>query len=79
MALGRPCLGARCAGIEEMLVHDALLFPPGDGWRLGERLDNLRGSAAARASATVMCRQRAEAYRFDWDARAVDVLERSLG
>jgi glycosyltransferase involved in cell wall biosynthesis len=77
MALDRPCLGARCAGIEEMLAHDALLFPAGDAWRLGERLDNLHGSKAARASAVVLCRQRAEAYRFDWDARAVDVLERA--
>ena len=78
MALDRPCVGARCAGIEEMLVHDPLLFPPGDAWRLGQRLDNLHGSRAARASATVLGRQRAEAYRFDWDARAVDVLERVL-
>jgi putative colanic acid biosynthesis glycosyltransferase WcaI len=78
MAHDRPCVGARCAGIEEMLVHDALLFPPGDGWRLGERLDNLRGSPAARASAVVMGRQRAEAYRFDWDARAVEALEAAL-
>jgi glycosyltransferase involved in cell wall biosynthesis len=78
MALDRPCLGARCAGIEEMLVHDALLFPPGDGWRLAERLDNLMGSRAARAAARVLIRQRAAAYRFDWDQRAVEALERAL-
>ncbi len=78
MAQGRPCLGARCAGIEEMLAHEALLFPPGDAWRLAERLDNLMGSRAARASASVLVRQRAEAYRFDWDARAVGVLEQAL-
>jgi glycosyltransferase involved in cell wall biosynthesis len=79
MARDRPCLGARCAGIEEMLVHDLLLFPPGDAWKLGKRLENLMGSRAARASATVLCRQRAEAYRFDWDARAVEVLEGAAG
>jgi glycosyltransferase involved in cell wall biosynthesis len=78
MAQGRPCLGARCAGIEEMLVHEALLFPPGDAWELAQRIDTLMGSRAARASATVLVKQRAAAYQFDWDQRAVAALERAL-
>lgn len=78
MALGRPCLGARCAGIEEMLRHDALLFPPGDASALGACLARLLEDPSAREQAASLALQRAQDYRFDWDARAVAVLERAL-
>jgi glycosyltransferase involved in cell wall biosynthesis len=78
MAAGRPCLGARCAGISEMLRHDALLFPVGDAAALRARLSRLAEDAGARAEAAALCARRADDYRFDWDARAVAILERAL-
>ena len=78
MAAGRPCLGARCTGIEEMLRHDALLFPPGDAAALSARLARLAEDDGARAEVAALAAARADDYRFDWDARAVAVLERVL-
>lgn len=78
MAAGRPCLGARCSGVEEMLREDALLFPPGDAAALRARLARLVEDAGARAEAAALCAARAGDYRFDWDERAASVLERVL-
>jgi glycosyltransferase involved in cell wall biosynthesis len=75
MALGRPCLGARSGGIEEMLVHDDLLFPAGDAGRLAARLAQLLESPAERERLASLARARATEYEFDWEARAVDLLE----
>ena len=74
MALGRPCLGARSGGIEEMLADDALLFPPGDAERLAARLAQLRDDPRERERLATLGRARAAAYDFDWDGRAVAIL-----
>jgi glycosyltransferase involved in cell wall biosynthesis len=75
MAFGRPCLGARTGGIEEMLVHDELLFAPGDAERLAARLERLQEQPRERERLASLARSRATEYQFDWEARAADLLE----
>jgi len=75
MAMGRPCLGARSGGIEELLVDDDLLFPPGDAEGLAERLARLRDDPDERHRLAARARSRAAAYVFDWESRAVAILE----
>lgn len=75
MALGRPCLGARSGGIEEMLVDEALMFPAGNGQRLAERLAELRAQPGERERLASLARARAAEYAFDWDGRATAILE----
>jgi glycosyltransferase involved in cell wall biosynthesis len=79
MALGRPCLGARSGGIEEMLVHDDLLFPAGDAAGLAARLKELQEQPRERERLASLGRARAAAYDFDWDERAVAALESAFG
>jgi len=79
MAMGRPCLGARSGGIEEMLVHEDLLFPAGDAKRLAERLERLRTRPEERERLASLARSRAAEYQFDWDARAAALLESAFG
>jgi glycosyltransferase involved in cell wall biosynthesis len=75
MAMGRPCLGARSGGIEEMLVHDGLLFPDGDAGALAARLKGLQEHPAERERLVSLGRERAADYEFDWDERAANALE----
>jgi glycosyltransferase involved in cell wall biosynthesis len=75
MAMGRPCLGARSGGIEEMLVHDGLLFPTGDAVGLADRLKELQERPEARERLSELGRSRVSAYDFDWDERAALALE----
>jgi glycosyltransferase involved in cell wall biosynthesis len=75
MAMGRPCLGARSGGIQEVLVDDALLFPAGDGDRLAARVKELQEHPEERERLASLGRARAEAYDFDWDERATAALE----
>jgi glycosyltransferase involved in cell wall biosynthesis len=74
----RPCLGARCAGIAEVLAEDALLFPVGDAAALAARLRAWMEDEDARRHASRLCAARAEAFRFDWDERATGVLRDAL-
>jgi glycosyltransferase involved in cell wall biosynthesis len=75
MAMGRPCLGARSGGIEEMLVHDGLLFPEGDAEGLAARLKRLQEQPAEQERLVSLGRERAADYEFDWDERAAGALE----
>jgi glycosyltransferase involved in cell wall biosynthesis len=81
LGAGLPCFGARSPGIDEMLVHDELLFPFGDAAALARRIEALAGSPEVRARVLKLCAERAEAYRFDWDERAsravLDAIERA--
>ena len=73
--MGRPCLGARSGGIEEMLVHDGLLFPEGDAEGLAARLKRLQEQPAEQERLVSLGRERAADYEFDWDERAAGALE----
>jgi len=75
LALGRPCLGARSGGIEEILLHDELLFAAGDAPGLAARLKALLEQPGERERLASLGRARAAAYDFDWDDRAAAVLE----
>ena len=79
MALGRPCLGARSGGIEEILLHDDLLFPAGDAAALAARLKALQEQPGERQRLASLGRARAAAYDFDWDERAAAALESAFG
>lgn len=79
MALGRPCLGARAAGIEEVLLHEELLFPHGDAATLAARLGRLKDDPAERERMGALARERAAAFGFDWEERAARIVEEAFG
>ncbi|HET8646160.1 MAG TPA: hypothetical protein VFO85_11760, partial [Vicinamibacteria bacterium] len=64
--------------IEGVLAHEALLFPPGDAGALAARLERLLDDDGERGRLAGLARARAAEYAFDWDARAVEVLEGAL-
>ncbi len=75
LAVGRPVLGSDIEGIRSLLAGDDLLVPPGDAEALARRIRRLVGETALLAQWTERCRSRAEALRFDWAGRFVEILE----
>lgn len=79
MARAVPCLGARAAGIEEVLADDEALFPQGAPEILGERIAAILADVLLRGRIVGRASRRIDEYRFDWDARVVTLLEETFG
>jgi glycosyltransferase involved in cell wall biosynthesis len=63
---GTPVIGSRVGGIPDMLAYDELLFPPMDATAIADRIQACAEDPAFYARLRALCRERREAFKFDW-------------
>ncbi len=64
--VGTPVVASRTGGIPDMLVHEELLFPPGDSAALAEKIRGLVENREAYARVKRLCAERKKDFLFDW-------------
>lgn len=78
LAAGKICLGTRGSGIQEILQHESLMFPARDADALAERLRAALFPGEEQDALRALCRDRAEAYTFDWDEKVTRAVESAI-
>jgi glycosyltransferase involved in cell wall biosynthesis len=66
LGCGLPCLGSNIPGIRDILQYDELLFDPIDQKALADKIRKLFSDSKALDEIERLCRERKEAFLFDW-------------
>jgi len=73
--VGTPVIGSKAGGIPEVLKYDELLFEPGNADELSSKILNLLKNDEAYGKALELCRERKEAFTFDWREEMLKAIE----
>jgi glycosyltransferase involved in cell wall biosynthesis len=69
MGLGIPCIGSKIPGIIEILQYEELLFNPLDEEAIVEKITRIFSDKSYFDYIASLCRERKEAFIFDWKDR----------
>lgn len=72
---GIPSIGSNRGGIKEILEYDELLFEPEDFREIADKMSKILGNRLSYQEAVKNIEKRQKKFRFDWEKKAIGLLE----
>jgi len=76
---GTPCIGSSIPGIKEILQYEELMFDPLDERAIMNKINRIFSDAPYLNYVASLCRERTEAFVFDWEEKAFLLATEGIG